>query len=164
MMLVHSTNQSPFSNEMFYRRATADDCDMLFAWANDPLTRENSHNKAPIQYEAHVQWLQSKLDSPDCWIFLVIKDNMPVALLRLDKKENDVLLAYSVAPECRGKGIGTEAIAMLPAIIKNENIQCERIVADVYKSNIASIKIFLNAGYQRHENDEYYTFIKHIES
>jgi methionyl-tRNA formyltransferase len=138
--------------QLSVRRAGFGDCALLFKWANDPLTRENAHNKEPIQYENHVAWLRNKLDSLDNWIFIVLGDNLPVALLRLDKKENDVLLTYSVAPESRGKGIGKEAISMLPEIIKKENIQCHRIIADVYKTNTASNKIFLSAGYHMKEN------------
>ncbi len=145
-------------NKLFCRAATFEDRDLLFAWANDPQTRENAHNKEPIRYDTHVAWLKEKLASPDSWIFLILNENTPVGLLRLDGKEPDVILSYTVAPEWRGKGIGTKMIAMLPDIVQDEKIPCQKIVADVYKHNIASAKIFQNAGYEMHEKDRCYIF------
>ena len=43
---------------------------------------------------------------------------------------------------------------MLPEIIKYENIGCEKIIAEVFKTNIASNKIFLSAGYQKRDRNE----------
>ena len=33
------------------------DADVLWRWANDPETRQNSFNTSPILYEEHVAWL-----------------------------------------------------------------------------------------------------------
>jgi len=147
-----------YYHNLSYRRATFDDCDLLFTWANDVTVRNNAHNNEPINYDSHITWLKSKLNSPDSWIFILLKNGISVALLRLDKKENDVLLTYSVAPKYRRKGIALEVINMLPDIIKKEEIQCENIIADVYKTNIASIKIFQKTGFEKHDNKTFYTF------
>lgn len=161
--MAHSKEKLTSPGKLSYRKATFDDCDTLFAWANDPLTRENAHNKKPILYEEHVEWLKNKLYSTDDKIFIVIDDALPVALLRLDGKENDTLLTYSVAPELRGKGIGKAVISMVPDIIKKERIRCGKIIADVYETNIASNKIFLNAGYEKQEKGGLNTFVKNMD-
>jgi RimJ/RimL family protein N-acetyltransferase len=157
-ILEHFEGSFTAQNKLSYRKATFNDCDTLYAWANDPHTRENAHNKEPILYENHVEWFRNKLNSADDCVFIVTDNTLPVALLRLDKKGDDMLLSYTVAPECRGKGIGGTAISMLPGIIKIENVQCKRIIADVYKTNIASCKIFINAGYQVQDNGDLYSF------
>ena len=40
----------------YLRKATIEDRDLLFQWANDPLVRKNSFSTAEIAYEEHVDW------------------------------------------------------------------------------------------------------------
>ena len=81
--------------QLSYRRVVSNDCDLLFEWANDQQTRENSHNKEPVIYENHVIWLDKKLAASDSWMFIFLLDNQPVAVLRLDKKRT---MRLSVIP------------------------------------------------------------------
>lgn len=146
-----------------YRHATFDDCDLIFAWASDPQTRENSHNSKPIEYESHVLWFQKKLDSSDSWIYIILRNGSPVGLLRLDKGKNaDLIVNYSVARESRRTGVGKEIVRMIPQIIGNENIPCDRVVAEVLCANDASNKIFSFAGYQKQDDGNQNIYIKKL--
>jgi MoaA/NifB/PqqE/SkfB family radical SAM enzyme len=93
---------------------------------------------------------------------IFILGGQPVAVLRLDKVDNSILVSYSVATEHRGKGIGREIVIMLPEIIRNENIECEKVIAEVFKTNVASNRIFTSANYQKQENDTLHIYSKWI--
>src|ERR1017187_6205848 len=46
---------------MQVRRASVEDCEELWRWANDPETRTVSYSAAPIPWPDHVTWLHAKL-------------------------------------------------------------------------------------------------------
>ena len=44
---------------MRFRRATQKDCELLWKWANDPVTRDNSFSPAKISWDEHRDWFNS---------------------------------------------------------------------------------------------------------
>ena len=158
--MENSSNNIDFRKRLTYREVEFSDCNLLFEWTNDPDVRLNSHNKEPVHYENHVTWLKNKLASSDSWLYIFSIEDEPVAILRLDKRDDDVLISYSVTSEFRGKGIGKEIIFILPKLIKDEGIQCNDIIAEVFKTNGASNKIFTSARYIKREEENIFVYTR----
>ena len=93
------------------RPASAEDCRMLWEWANDPATREASFDTAPIALPVHEAWLAQKLAAPECDIFIALdSDSHPVGVIRFELKGADAVVSITVAPPHRGKGYASRII------------------------------------------------------
>lgn len=157
------------SEDLYLRRATAKDCDLLFEWANDSAVRKNSFSSDPIPYENHVKWFEKIMaDEFTCQYILmknVIKadkseEDIPVGQIRIslseDKKEG--LIGYSVASKERGQGLGKDLIDLAEVQLRIDVPSVERLVAKVKPENFASSKTFLNCGYSNISSE----FVKDI--
>lgn len=140
------------------RLATASDVDLLFDWANEKTTRENSYNKQPISFETHSKWFHSRIDNEHCRIFIFFDStNKPVGQVRIEKTNNvtkgEAIISISIGENSRGKGYSVGMLKMATKRFVEENEGC-KILAYVFKQNIASYKCFLKAGYQLLEETE----------
>ena len=129
------------------RTATIADLELVFDWANDPVTRSVSFYRAEISHEDHVAWFSKKLDSDDCLMFIVEGDGVPCAFIRLepDVELGDAVIGINVAPSFRGQGLGSKALDTVNEVAAKHNYQ--RIVALIRPDNVASLKVFERAGY-----------------
>lgn len=135
-----------------FRKITKEDVDIIFSWANDPLTRRQSFSSEPIKYEKHVKWFNKKLSDNQCLFLMGIDDeDEPIGSVRLDfmEKEPDeskmnaiddantsnrnkdnlyrFLISYQISPEKRGMGYGNEII---------KSITEKKLLADFLGKNI----------------------------
>lgn len=134
--------------------ATDNDCDLLFQWANDKDVRLNSFNSKSIDYEEHVKWFKSKIESNDSIIYLFKVYNDKVGLVRLDKIEtNTYIINYSIAKEHREKGYATELLKLIKG-----KYEKSLLIGKVKKENTASIKAFIKAKYLMKEESNMYVF------
>lgn len=131
---------------LYLRKAALPDCEMLFLWRNDPVCRANSMNDNLISYEEHSKWFSGKMASPDCRIYICMEGEAAVGQVRLDMEGNTGIVSYSVAPECRGRGLGCKMLQMLEEAVPQE---VEKLHAIVKEHNIASRRCFEKLGYQR---------------
>ncbi len=100
---------------------------LVWAWANDPMTRANSFNQDWITWEEHSEWFDAQTD---LWIGWV-----PVGSARLD---DDGEISVNIAPEHRRRGYGAQLIRA--ASLPNSR-------ARIKVTNGASIRAFEAAGY-----------------
>jgi len=130
--------------ELKIRMATMDDAELLFRWANDPETRKNSFNSNIIRWEDHIKWLNSKIYDPKSNIYILTLDNSPIGTTKTEQT-SDTIIGITVAPEYRGKGLGS-------AMIKKT---CEKywesndndIFAYIKSMNVKSKNVFEKAGF-----------------
>ena len=47
--------------KLYLRKATENDVDILFKWANDEVVRKNSFSTGQIKYEDHLAWFDKLL-------------------------------------------------------------------------------------------------------
>ena len=143
---------------MNLRRARMNDAELLFAWANDPVTRQNSFSREPIAWENHMSWFEKKLADQNC-LFLILEDkidNERVACgsIRYDlRSEKEALISYQIAPEQRGKGYGEAMIRLGEAEVKSVFGDI-KLIAEVRLENEASKKCFEKNGYAVAEVNE----------
>lgn len=133
-----------------FRTATQQDLELFFSWANDPVTRQNSYNKEPVDYDTHIKWFQKKISSPDTIMYIFQNEaNEPVGQIRFDRIAwtNDFLVSISIDSNHRGKGYAPKMLTQSAVSLLAENPGAH-IIAHVFVSNEASYKSFIKAGYQ----------------
>lgn len=133
---------------MTLRPATPEDVDLVFAWANDPVTRAASFRAAPIDYEAHVAWFARALASEGRHLFVALRGARPVAFVRLERSEgrpSTLVVSLNVAPEARGEGVGVAALRA--ADDEARALSATTILALIREENEASRRTFARAGY-----------------
>lgn len=134
------------------RRAEMQDAGNLFAWRNDPATRNNSRNSAALSWQDHQGWMQKTLANPASILLVVETARHPVGVLRYDLKESDPALAeisIYLVPTRKGQGWGKELIAAGDQWIAAFWPKLRRIDASVQPDNTASLRLFQESGYQQ---------------
>lgn len=139
-------------NTLTIRPANMEDSGNLFRWRNDPETCKNSLNTNQVELDGHLKWLAASLINPDRTLFIVELDGAPVGTARLDYSgelgERICEMSWTVAPEWRGQSIGKRM-----AIKTREAIECDRVVAKIRPSNVASQKLAEAIGLKLFERD-----------
>lgn len=129
------------------RKASKDDVSIYFKWVNESEVRKNSLNIAPIPYEKHIVWFDSKLRNKNTLLFVIEKGNKPVGQVRFDREDSVGEIDYSIEKKYRGKGYGE--IILKNAITKyHQKFPADKIVAKVKQSNIASNHVFNKLGFK----------------
>lgn len=141
------------------REAKDTDCDILFQWANDGETRQNSFQTNKISYQEHVRWFQGKMKNPACQIFILLRDEKEAGQIRLDWKEDLAEISYVIASEYRGLGLGSEILKLVERYSRGKVL-----LGRVKKGNTASGRCFEKNGYEKREKSEWLEYWKKIES
>ena len=139
-----------------FDRAQASDVKLVFDWRNDPVSRAAAHNSEPLVWEKHGLWFDAALKNSEREIYIVKHEGIPVASIRRDRHQGHWLISIVVAPEQRGKGI---AKALLWQFVRKFS---DIHFAEIKPSNIASIKIFSEAGFKLIESLGKYQVWKYI--
>jgi|GEM_PF-502363 len=128
------------------RAVTAQDCQQLFVWANDPVVRQMARSTDPIPWDGHQRWFSRRLSSPDCRIFLAeAGDGTPLGQVRLDREGWQAEVDISVDPAQRGRGIGG---LLLAHAARQAQGWAATLVSAVKQENAPSQHLFLLSGYQ----------------
>ncbi len=129
-----------------------DDARDLFDWRTDATTQEYSRQGESFSYESHVAWLRGSLKNPARNLFIAHNDSgEKVGQIRFDREGEMAEVGIGVAPAMRGKGVGTE---LLRRGCENYlgNWGVTYILAEIKKTNVASMKIFERVGFVLHED------------
>ncbi len=126
------------------REATNEDSKMLFEWANDQDVRFNAFSNKIIEWDDHIIWLNKKLKSKTCKIFILTNNDLNFGQIRIDLEENFWIIDYSIDKKYRGLGFGKIIVELL---IKNYNTANYRAV--VKAINKPSIKVFESLNFSK---------------
>jgi RimJ/RimL family protein N-acetyltransferase len=80
-------------------------------------------------------------------LLIVEHEAEPVGMLRFDLGEREAEIAVTVAPERRGGGLGSQAIAEATELALAARPGLDRIVAEIRVENHPSTASFTRAGY-----------------
>ena len=130
------------------RPVSHSDIELLWEWANDPITRQNSFDSAKIPWEEHSAWCQKKLSDDSCRLWIASNGgSAAVGCVRFDCKESEATISLTVAPSARGKGYGIKIIQKACDELFKES-SFHLIHAYIKPDNIASVKVFEGAGFR----------------
>ena len=140
---------SKLYTDLRFRGLMMNDKKSIFEWSNDITTRKNSINKELISWENHSDWFKNRLNNPEYQNYIFCLKNKKVGFLRLDKKDGFDKISFMVSPFFRGQGIGT---LMIQNILNY--FPTKKFIAEVFRDNISSNKIFLKNNFFRVHNQE----------
>ncbi|MDY7034796.1 MAG: GNAT family N-acetyltransferase [Thermodesulfobacteriota bacterium] len=131
------------------RRATEEDCEIIFQWRNHPKVRHYFFDSSELSYSEHKKWFEESLKRDDRIILIAHNDSTPLGVLRFDSIETDENIAeidIYVAPELQGQGFGKMILSEGENwAIKNTRIKS--LLARVREENQASVKMFRHCGF-----------------
>ncbi len=131
----------------YLRKASKEDMDLLFTWANEPAVRRNSFSTAEIAYDEHKRWFADLLQRKDSRQYIYMYDNEPVGQARITVCGETAEIGYSICAEKRGMGHGKNLLRQLYKQVREDVPEVKKLIAKVKPDNIASQKAFVDAGY-----------------
>ena len=85
--------------EIWLRPAGAEDCRLIWEWANEPTVRSASFSTEAIPWERHQQWFAAKLNDPGCAFFIGVNESgVPIGQLRCDMSDRTAVISISLDP------------------------------------------------------------------
>lgn len=133
-------------SKLTYRPLKSSDSALIFSWANDPLTRNNSFHQEAITQEAHEEWFKKKLSDPDATVELFFLGENPAGMVRIESVKKEYVVSLNVAPDHRGQGLGAQMLRL--ALVRFFSGRPEEALqAYIKKENEASKKVFSAAGF-----------------
>ncbi|WP_430474773.1 GNAT family N-acetyltransferase [Thalassospira lucentensis] len=133
--------------KMFIRSCDEHDSEDLFAWRNDPLTREMSLSTDLVSKAVHERWFANKCSDPNCSLYIGEKGGEKTGVVRFDYDPAKILAEVSINlnPQFRGKRISVPFL--LVSIEAFHKVRDCPIYACVRDENVASCKLFSKAGF-----------------
>ena len=132
------------------KRVGAEDCALLYAWANDPDTRRASIYTEPIAWQTHVAWFARKQSDPNCYHFLACDlDNVPVGQIRFDVLGTTAETGITIDRTQRGHGYAALMIAQgVETLFQDDSPDgLQTITAWIKPDNLPSQRAFERARF-----------------
>jgi UDP-2,4-diacetamido-2,4,6-trideoxy-beta-L-altropyranose hydrolase len=132
------------------RLARAEDCRLVWEWANDSAVRSASFSGDPIPWESHREWFARKLTDPASVYYIATDDKGdPLGQVRFDVnvEGREAVISVSLTPESRGRGLGPKLIRLATELVLEER-EVETVLAYIKQENARSRLAFLKAGYR----------------
>lgn len=138
--------------EISIRNAAQKDEKKIFEWRNDPDSIAMSLSSKAISWDEHLDWYRSALKNDNILITICEFDDSPnqdIGMVRFDFNpfEKSASISINLNPEVRGKSMGHHCLRAAINLMQKHNEGFVKIVADIKKENIASIKTFKKAGF-----------------
>ncbi|MBL0738854.1 GNAT family N-acetyltransferase [Flavobacterium sp. GN10] len=143
-----------------FRKATLDDLDLYFDWANNYEVRAQSYNSDPIVFENHKKWFEAAIKNSliDMFVFKNLDNNL-IGQVRIQKQnDREALIGVSVSPDQRGKGYAKEMLSLATDFFLQSN-NGFLINAYIKESNLISKFSFEKAGFKFKEMVSYENFM-----
>jgi UDP-2,4-diacetamido-2,4,6-trideoxy-beta-L-altropyranose hydrolase len=136
------------------RRATMDDCSLIWRWASAAEVRAVSFSSGAISWPEHVDWFTRKLAEPSCFMFIAMdNEDQSVGHVRFDlKNESEAQIGIIIDQSKRGLGYGSLLIdGSVVELFRTTSVR--KITAFIKPENQASLKAFERAGFRRVGSD-----------
>ena len=86
------------------RLAIQDDCEDIFLWRNDLMTRRMSINSSIISKKEHNDWFNSILKSNNVYLLIILGvDDNKIGIIRYEVKNNKANISINLNPIYRNK-------------------------------------------------------------
>lgn len=127
------------------RSSRVEDIFLYFNWVNEAAVRQSSLNSKPITWFEHEAWFRPRLDNPNCAMFMICVNNLPIGQVRFEKLEDAWTIDYSLDEFVRGRGLGHAVVELGLAELRKSTTG--KVIAKVKSSNTASRRIFEQLGF-----------------
>lgn len=125
--------------------------EQIFLWRSNHEIISFFRNATPPKWESHIEWMKNQAFDHSRRDFVVFqKDGRPIGAVYLtDITPQDCEVGYYIGDiQSHRKGYGSEAVkAVCDYAFSQLSIQSVR--AEIHKSNIASLKLIENLGFER---------------
>lgn len=132
----------------FLRKVKEEDIVDAFQLSNEDYVRKYSINTKKIDWEDHKIWFANIIKSNN-HIFYVVTNNTDGFLgqLRFEIEDESATVSISLCKSIMGKGLSEKLIIKSIERIREERKELKKIIAFVSNENVASKKLFENAGF-----------------
>lgn len=144
-VLIHSKCNSYLQ----LRRATIDDVEQTYLWANDKLVRQFSFNQETISFENHFNWFTNKINSENCGYYILEEKGEAIGSIRFDVFNKIATISYLIDPKQHGKGFGLKILTLGLEVIERSSYDLETVEGFVLPANLASVKIFERLNFEK---------------
>lgn len=136
------------------RAADKSDCEDVYAWRVDAVSRTVSFNSKIPSYEEHFHWFNSSLNNLDRKLYIGEIDSTKIGVCRFDHNTMSGVVEVSINmnPTCRGRGYGKRLLAS--SIRAFQKIYKAEFLAKIKPKNFASLNIFKSLGFQEISSKE----------
>ena len=130
------------------RAADKSDCEDVYAWRSDIVSRTMFFNSNIPSYEEHFQWFNSSLNNSDRKLYIGEIGSTKIGVCRFDHntKSRVVEVSINMNPKFRGRGYGKRLLAS--SIRAFQKIYKTEFLAKIKPENLASLKTFKSLGFQ----------------
>jgi len=136
------------------RAADKNDCEDVYVWRSDVVSRTMSFNPDIPSYEEHLHWFNSSLNNSDRKLYIGEIGSTKIGICRFDhnNKSGVVEVSINIDPNCRGRGYGERLLAS--SIRAFQKLYKSEFLAKIKPENLASFKIFKSVGFQEISSEE----------
>ena len=132
----------------------------IWLWRNDKKSIFFSKNKKKITLEDHDKWFEKNLKNKKIKFYIgsIVKKNekKKVGVVRFNLKSKYALVSINLNPVMRSKSLSYILLAAgIKKILKFKKI---KLIAEIKKNNLASIKCFLKNGFCFFKSRNQYNF------
>jgi UDP-2,4-diacetamido-2,4,6-trideoxy-beta-L-altropyranose hydrolase len=133
------------------KNVSSKDIQIIFDWQSHPKTREFSKNSHSPSWDEHTAWVNRKINDLNSVLWLLLHDNQPCGVLRLDHVDhglkNGYMISIFVDPLKYRLGIATLAIQTAKKFFSKFTLY-----AEILDQNKNSLLLFDNAEFKFQED------------
>lgn len=129
------------------RQANESDSETIWKWANENISTAILQNAIPR--DTHEQWFKKKLESPDCFIWLLDNVNGPIGQVRYEVEGYLAHIDISIIPDFRGQGLAKHLIFQTVPLVVEKRPEVKGLVAKVRTDNYRSKSMFKSCGFAK---------------
>jgi RimJ/RimL family protein N-acetyltransferase len=121
----------------------------MYQWRNNAATRRYFFDPAEIEYREHCDWFEKVLAAEDIVLLVVEERGYPMGVVRFNFQEEGQTAEVSVYvdPARHGAGLGKKVLTAGECYLRRNSPGVRAITAQVMQENIASRKLFIQAGF-----------------
>jgi len=141
-----------------YRLANESDCEDIYEWENDIMTRAMSVNTALFSYASHIEWYKKSLLNNKRILYIALNDTHRLAFVRFDHVDQGVYESSIILnPISRGKGLSSKILINTIDLLLKQHETVMIIKASIKNANLLSQKCFQKSGFIFERKDDEYS-------
>lgn len=130
------------------RLACLNDAKLLYQWRNHPKTRKYFFDTSEISYDTHYEWMKSSLLNKNRVIYIILKDNLPIGVVRFDIDSTSAITDVYLDPTSHGLGYGKQSLVLAIKTLQKTRRNIRKIIAQVLEQNVPSRNLFISLNFK----------------